>query len=236
MIVLASWDDGSIEDLRVAELMQKYNIPCIFYWSVFTDIKTKVAVKSTRGKIKNSKSKVKKEYQEKKVKIANNFSKIKDFLSEGDRQKIAKDFEVGSHTLYHNFLTFISEEKAKTEISESKIIFQKKYNQKIDSFCYPRGYYNDSIKNMVKNAGYKTARATLIGNTSLPKDNYCITATAHVGIQRVEYEGTPWLQYCFDKLKEAEKNGYYHIFGHSWEIQKNNAWGDLEILLKAIKK
>jgi len=236
MIILASWDDGSIEDLRIAELMQKYNIPCVFYWSVFTDETTKTLIKPARGKIKSSRSKIKKQYQEKKVKIAKNFSKIKDFLSESDRQKIAKDFEIGSHTLYHNFLTFISEEQAKQEIIESKSIFEKKYKQKIDSFCYPRGYYSDSIKDIVKKAGYKTARATLIGNTSLPKDNYCINATAHVGIQRVEYDGVPWLQYCFNKLKEAEKNGYYHIFGHSWEIQKNNSWAELEILLKAIKQ
>jgi peptidoglycan/xylan/chitin deacetylase (PgdA/CDA1 family) len=32
MDVLASWDDGSTTDLKMAELMAKYNIPTIFYW------------------------------------------------------------------------------------------------------------------------------------------------------------------------------------------------------------
>jgi peptidoglycan/xylan/chitin deacetylase (PgdA/CDA1 family) len=32
MIVVASWDDGSVDDLRMADLMAKYNIPATFYW------------------------------------------------------------------------------------------------------------------------------------------------------------------------------------------------------------
>lgn len=32
MNVLASWDDGTTADLRMADLMAKYNIPTIFYW------------------------------------------------------------------------------------------------------------------------------------------------------------------------------------------------------------
>lgn len=32
MEVIASWDDGSTADLKMAELMTRYNIPTIFYW------------------------------------------------------------------------------------------------------------------------------------------------------------------------------------------------------------
>ena len=32
MKVIASWEDGSIADFKMAELMTKYNIPTIFYW------------------------------------------------------------------------------------------------------------------------------------------------------------------------------------------------------------
>jgi len=32
MDVLASWDDGSTADLKMAELMARYNVPTIFYW------------------------------------------------------------------------------------------------------------------------------------------------------------------------------------------------------------
>lgn len=34
MKVVASWDDGGVNDLKLAELMSKYNIPTIFYWPV----------------------------------------------------------------------------------------------------------------------------------------------------------------------------------------------------------
>jgi peptidoglycan/xylan/chitin deacetylase (PgdA/CDA1 family) len=32
MEVLASWDDASIADLKIAEIMLKYDVPTIFYW------------------------------------------------------------------------------------------------------------------------------------------------------------------------------------------------------------
>lgn len=32
MKIIASWDDGTIADLRMSELMAKYGIPTIFYW------------------------------------------------------------------------------------------------------------------------------------------------------------------------------------------------------------
>ena len=32
MEILASWDDGSLADLKMAELMARYNVPTIFYW------------------------------------------------------------------------------------------------------------------------------------------------------------------------------------------------------------
>ena len=32
MKILASWDDGTTADLKMAELMNKYNVPTIFYW------------------------------------------------------------------------------------------------------------------------------------------------------------------------------------------------------------
>jgi peptidoglycan/xylan/chitin deacetylase (PgdA/CDA1 family) len=35
--IQASFDDGTIEDLYLAELMQKYEIPTIFYWPVYPE-------------------------------------------------------------------------------------------------------------------------------------------------------------------------------------------------------
>lgn len=32
MKIIASWDDGTTSDLKMAELMVKYNIPTVFYW------------------------------------------------------------------------------------------------------------------------------------------------------------------------------------------------------------
>ena len=34
MKIITSWDDGAKQDLRLAELLIKYNLPAIFYWPV----------------------------------------------------------------------------------------------------------------------------------------------------------------------------------------------------------
>ena len=36
----------------------------------------------------------------------------------------------------------------------------------------------------------------------------------------------------FDKVNES--GGVFHIWGHSWEIEENNLWGDLEEILKYV--
>lgn len=47
MHVLASWDDGSTADLKMADLMQKYNIPTIFYWPSFLSKAKNMAMTSS---------------------------------------------------------------------------------------------------------------------------------------------------------------------------------------------
>ena len=63
--------------------------------------------------------------------------------------------EFGSHTNKHRLLTDLSEKQARFEIEESKIKISRSIGSNVYSFCYPAGRLNDSIINMVKEAGYK---------------------------------------------------------------------------------
>lgn len=66
-------------------------------------------------------------------------------------------FEIGSHSLWHPYLT--KSGKARAEIFESKKILEEKLGQPIEVFAYPFGDYNSVIESLVKEAGYKTARS-----------------------------------------------------------------------------
>ena len=65
--------------------------------------------------------------------------------------------DIGAHTKTHVDLTSISEVKAQKEIKGCKIDLEKKFNVPIFDFCYPFGYFNESVCNMTKNAGYLSA-------------------------------------------------------------------------------
>jgi peptidoglycan/xylan/chitin deacetylase (PgdA/CDA1 family) len=71
--------------------------------------------------------------------------------------------EIGSHTLSHNDLKKMSDQKAKREIFESKKMIEEKLGSKISSFCYPGGHFNDKHINWVEEAGYFSACTTKNG-------------------------------------------------------------------------
>lgn len=71
--------------------------------------------------------------------------------------------EIGSHTINHPDLTSLTPEQAKYQIQESKNYFEKNFNITITSFCYPYGFYNNSLFPFLEEAGYKTAVTTKQG-------------------------------------------------------------------------
>lgn len=200
MRIKASWDDGAKDDLRIADLMSKYNIPTIFYFSALP-------------------------------------TGDKEYLSPDQRRQIAKDFEIGSHTMTHPLLTRIDPERARWEIEESRERLAEEFDQDILSFCYPRGYANPELQQMVVEAGYKSGRSTLVGYIHESENPYFEQTTVHVGCDRKEYAGKDWFEYACHMLDEAIKtpDSVYHLWGHSWEVTKYDGWHSLEKLLERLK-
>lgn len=204
MQVLSSWDDGTIEDLRIAELMSKYKIKTIFYWPAYP-------------------------------KVCNE-PKGRQSLNAEQRKEIAKDHEIGSHTLTHPLLTRIPLDRAIIEISNSKLMLEKELGKDVKKFSYPRGYTNTDLQQAVKNAGYESARGVQIGNIHPSENQYHTHPTVHVGYKRHEYGDMSWLEYAKALLEVAVRTegSVYELFGHSWEVSKYDGWHDLEQLLKEI--
>lgn len=68
--------------------------------------------------------------------------------------------EIGSHTCTHPRLVMLDDAKLRYEIEGSKKRIEDMTDDTVDSFCYPHGTkmdFNDDIKRMVRNAGYKNA-------------------------------------------------------------------------------
>lgn len=206
----ASFDDGAKEDLRLAELMIKYDIDDVMFY-------------------------LPAEWQ------THNLQLGREPLSLQDVNDLTSEFEIGSHTITHPLLTRIPLVDAEYEIVESKRILNQLLGFDVESFCYPRGYANPDIKELVRN-NYESARNTLIGTLEASDDAVWESTTVHAGgKRRKEYENTTWLEEGLRLLKDAiamsqdGKDPIYHIFGHSWELTRERGWDDLELLLKEIK-
>ena len=148
---------------------------------------------------------------------------------------IARNFEIGAHTVNHHILTELSLHDAYNEISGGKKWLEDAFAQKIDAFCYPRGRYTPEVKDLVMDAGFRWARTTVIGNESEQPDMFRKPADVHV-YPRKEYNGLGFLEYSLKAWEEAKQKEYpiFHIWGHSWEVEKLGLWDDLEKLFAKI--
>jgi len=74
---------------------------------------------------------------------------IREWLSEGNW--------IGAHTSTHPRLSQIPLSQAKEEIVGSKKKLEDRFGLPIEHFAYPFGDYNDSVRDVVREAGFKTA-------------------------------------------------------------------------------
>jgi|SRR3989344_4988036 len=216
ILVTTSWDDGHILDKRIARLLFKYGLKGTFYVS-------------PRNR---------------------EFSK-ESLLSDKDIINLSKYFEIGAHTFTHPDLTEICTDEARKEISESKNYLEKLTGKKIRSFCYPKGRYTPEIRDIISEIGFSYARTVKRFNFRKSSDDLQsatgVDCYKHyqdifkllmfsdwkisVFLRNMDWEN--FAKSAFDKLKGGH---IYHLWGHSWIIDKRNEWRKLERLLKYISR
>ena len=153
-------------------------------------------------------------------------------------KKILKDYEIGSHTVNHpQDLKKVSDTELCDEVAGSKQLLEDILGTEITSFCYPRGRYNKTVINGVKEAGYLRARTTKVGNISIDCNPYEIKTTVHAYSGRTEYKGySNWVDYALEKLDTVMTlGGYFHLWGHSLEVEKNGDWTNLSWFLNYLR-
>jgi len=213
----SSWDDGSEYDMKLAEVLMKFNQKGTFY-----------------------------------IPLANSMNR--EVLNSKKIREISRDFEIGAHTLNHKFLTSISNEEAEYEIKQSKVELEAIIGRSVFGFCFPGGKYRSSHIQYAIQAGFTYARTVnmfkldyypRIMNTTLQVYNHSkITYFIHL-IKRgyfaelFQYSipvlgNKLWDKLMFDILDyqisndSTQKITIIHLWGHSWEIQENEMWRQLE--------
>ena len=229
IFVTTSWDDGHKLDLKLAALLDKYGLKGTFYIS------------------------------------RNYFGK--ESLEEDEIRRLSQKHEIGGHTLNHPDLTKISLADAKKEIEEGKMWLENIVGKKVETFCYPGGFYNEEVAALVKNAGFISARTVKKFEIKKPAERFLAGTTIHwypfpfrkkdasrylwrdllrpirEGWGGLRNIGLPFSKYAgLEKMSRAvfdaalSRGDYFHLWGHSWEIEKYGLWSELEEFLKYISR
>ena len=206
LVVTTSWDDGSKLDLKLAELLEKYGIKGTFY--------------IPQTYLDNS-------------------------LEENEIRMLDKGHELGSHTLSHAYLTKVSLGEARKQIGSSKQYLEELLGHRIYILSYPKGYYNEAVKEVVKDCGLLAGRTCQHGGFNLPEDPYQWQITLHAsnGSPRMSFNIWRANRLSIKSLVDWEvrakllfdlalrMGGVYHLWGHSWELERKNDWDKLERVL-----
>lgn len=115
------------------------------------------------------------------------------------REMDANGFHIGAHTRRHAYLPSLTKEQAIDEIVGSKQMIEAKLGKPVDYFVYPVGGFNDDIKKIVINAGYKAAGTTNRGRQRFNQDLFELN---RIRIKDTDHGIVLW----------AKLSGYYNIF------------------------
>lgn len=81
-------------------------------------------------------------------------------LSAADVRELADDgVQIGAHSMTHPQLDCIDREQARDEIIQSKVALEQIVGRPVESFAYPHGYHDRTVKKMVIEAGFTSAAA-----------------------------------------------------------------------------
>jgi len=220
-IVTTSWDDGDRADLRLADLLRSKGISGTFYIPIH--------------------------YEERTVQNC----ELKALASDG--------CEIGAHGFSHKLLWGLSTQELADEIRPCKPILEDIIGKEVRMFCYPCGRYDANVVRTLQEAGYRGARTTRMLATRPGFSAFEIPTTLQIfphppltylkNVARARrLEGVQaflaqrprlgnWVELAkrlFDEV--LENGGVWHLYGHSWEVEKLGLWDELSDVLDYVSR
>jgi peptidoglycan/xylan/chitin deacetylase (PgdA/CDA1 family) len=219
-VMTTSWDDGHRLDLRVAEVLAKNGLTGTFY-----------------------------------VPRSNQ----KPVMDRSQIRELSKSFEIGAHTLEHVMIDRLSDREAGIQLSGSRQWIEELTGKSCRVFCFPGGKFRNRQLQLVRQAGYEAARTVELLSTAMPRridGLYVIPTTIQVfphapyayaknALKRFSAQvlrwpsrsllSRDWAGLAKDLLvREMQRGGMFHLWGHSWEIEEQGQWKNLERFLMTV--
>jgi peptidoglycan/xylan/chitin deacetylase (PgdA/CDA1 family) len=210
MIFTCSIDDGHPSDLKAAALLDKHGLQATFY----------VPVRNREGP---------------------------PVMNAQQLRELATRFEIGSHTLDHCYLRDVHMLQARRQIREGKRRLEDMLGRPVMGFCYPGGKYRRQHIALVKEAGFRYARTTMnlcfdvgTGLFEMPTTIQFYPHGRSVYLRNFVRGGSyakraagvrialgqgDWIARLHALADHAlERNGVFHLWAHSKDIDDLDAW------------
>lgn len=224
VFLTTSWDDGSVFDLKLARVLRRHKIKATFY----------MPIQNIEGR---------------------------KTLPAAGIKELAGDFEIGSHTYSHRALCRLPADIARDEIKNGKDALEDMLGREVRAFCFPKGRFDRRSLNLVLDNGFKFARTTGRIRTGriADKDRKLLHTTlqayrhgpcSYLASSAKNRDGEGFLNIMSNlpavgrweafsgKLMDArgfDGPVFFHLWGHSWEVEEFGLWGMLEDFFRRIK-
>ena len=196
-----SYDDGVVQDRRLAELFRKYGLKCSF--NLGSGVLGHRDVRSVPG--------------EKEIDVSK--------VSPEEVPEVYRGHEICGHGLYHSALNTIGTPLAMYEIIEDKRRLEEISGRPLKMFAYPFGLYNDAVVQLLSLAGYQGARTVRSTHRfDIPENFLLWDPTCHhdderlMDLAREFVEGVGFAPMLF------------YVWGHAYEFDGKDNWQTIEAL------
>lgn len=197
-----SYDDGVSQDVRMIEILNKYNLKCTFNLNSGLFGKKENLIREG-------------------VPVTHNIVEAKDVRA------LYEGHEVAVHTLTHPDLTKLSDEDIIREVEEDRIKLSELVGYEVVGMAYPFGGCNERVANILRDkTGVKYSRAVSVTHSFEPYEDLYIykgTLYHHGHWDELFKLGEEFLNLKTDTPK------VFYIWGHAYEFDiAPDAWEKLE--------
>lgn len=204
-----SYDDGVTQDIRLIELLNKYNLKCTF--NINSELLSRKGI------------------------LIHGDKKISHYKIHTDDVNYVYDgHEIAVHTLTHHNLTQCDTDEIIRQVETDRLNLSQLAGYEVIGMAYPCGGVNndDRVAKIIKeNTGVKYCRTITSNNSFDIQENlYRFNPTVY----HLNFDGMMRLGQEFIELK-TETPKIFYIWGHSYEMDyETNYWVKLEEFFKII--
>lgn len=198
-----SYDDGTTQDIRLIELLNKYNLKGTF--NLNSELLGKPGILPWEQRISHYK------------------------IAPEDVKYIYEGHEVAAHTLTHPNLTELEEKEIIRQVEQDRINLSELVGYEVEGLAYPCGgvNQNEKVAEIIReHTGIRYCRTIISSNSFALQENlYQFHPTAYYmeGIDHLLDLGEKFLS------METEEPQIFYIWGHSFEMDYvADSWSRLE--------